>query len=156
METLNRCLRLNDLARETIDEIDRREKSLIPKLEGHGSIGKERETNLNNVSMFTLSRSILLMCMRARDKMSNANALEKGIEFLILTPPICLHCNNFLVKETLNKMLKIMKFLKDIRFIFQQIDPCKLAKIINKTNIVFISSNRIRGIDTLEDLGYRS
>jgi hypothetical protein len=145
MKTLNRGLRLNDFARETIDEIDRCKKSFVPKLERHGSIRKKRETNLDNMSMFTLSGAILLMCMRTRNKVSDANALEKRIEFLILTTPIGLHGNNFLIKETFNKMLKIMKLLKNIRFIFQQIDSCELTEIINKTDIVFISPNRIRG-----------
>jgi hypothetical protein len=41
------------------------EKSFVPKLERHGSKINKGETNLNNVLMFTLSGSILLVRMRA-------------------------------------------------------------------------------------------
>jgi hypothetical protein len=41
---------------------------------------------------------------------------KKGIEFLILCSPVRLHGNNFLIKESLDMMLKITKFLKNIRF----------------------------------------
>jgi hypothetical protein len=91
-------------------------KHLIPVLKRHRSICKERQANFNNMSMFTFSRSVLLMSMRTRHKVRYANFLKERIEFLILSSPVRLHSNNFLIKKTLNMMLKIMKFLKDIRF----------------------------------------
>jgi hypothetical protein len=94
------------------------------------------------MSVFTLSRAILLMRMRTRYKMGDTNFLEEGIEFLILASPVSLHSKNFLIKETLNMMLKIMKFLKHIRFLFQEIYPSELAVIINKTHIVFKTTKR--------------
>jgi hypothetical protein len=44
-----------------------------------------------------------------------------------------------------DKSLKFFEFLKDFRFVFEQINPSKLAKIINETNIIFIPSYGITG-----------
>ncbi len=66
------------------------------------------------------------------------------MEFLIFSTPIGLHSNYFITKEPLNKSLKLMELLKNIRFVFKGIYPSKFAEIINKTNIEFISSNRTR------------
>jgi hypothetical protein len=63
--------------------------------------------------------------------------LKERIEFLVLASPVSLHSKNFLIKETLNMMLKITKFLKHIRFLLKEIYPSELAVIINKTHIVF-------------------
>jgi hypothetical protein len=35
-----------------------------------------------------------------------------------------------------------MKFLKDFRFVFQQVNPRKFTEIIDETNIIIVSSNR--------------
>jgi hypothetical protein len=48
------------------------------------------------------------------------HTLKEGVEFLILATPISLHCKNFLIKEMLNMLLKIAKFLKHIRFFFNR------------------------------------
>jgi hypothetical protein len=63
--------RLNNLARETINQVDSGEKSLIPILKRHRCI-----TN----------------------KMGDSHMLEKGVKFLILVSPIGLHCKDFLIK----------------------------------------------------------
>jgi hypothetical protein len=63
--------------------------------------------------------------------MGNTHTLEKGVKLLILASPVSLHCKDFLIKESLNKIPKNMRFL------FQEIDPSELAIIINKTHIVF-------------------
>jgi hypothetical protein len=51
-----------------------------------------------------------------------------------------LACKDFLVKQSFNKSLKFLKILKDFRFVFEQIDPSKLAIDINKTDIIFITA----------------
>jgi hypothetical protein len=56
--------------------------------------------------MLALSRTILLVRMRTRDKMGDTHTLEKGVKFLKLASPVNLHCKHFLIKETLNKILK--------------------------------------------------
>jgi hypothetical protein len=45
---------------------------------------------------------------------------------------------------TLNHALEVTKTLKNFRFIAQQIDPHKLAKIINETHIIGVPANRSR------------
>ena len=72
----------------------------------------------------------------------DADAFKEGVQPLVLPTPIGLHGNDLAIKETFNMSLKRTKFLKDIRFIFEQIYPAKLAKIIDKTVIVFLSSYR--------------
>jgi hypothetical protein len=62
---------------------------------------------------------------------------------LIFTTPIGLDGKNFLVKQSFNKALEFFELFKDFRFVLKKIDPCKLTKIINKGNIIFIPSNRI-------------
>jgi hypothetical protein len=97
------------------------------------------------MSMFTLSRTVLLMHMRTRHKMRNTHSLKKVVKVLVLVSPIRLHSKNFLVKETLNMLLNITKFLKHIRFFFQKIYPGELAKIINEAHIIFKSTKRFWG-----------
>ena len=100
------------------------------------------EANFHYVTMFSLSRSVLLVCMRTRDVVGDANALKERIQTLILTTLICLHGNNFAIKQSFNMGLKKVKLLKYIRFIFEQIYPTKFAEIIDKTDIVFLPAYR--------------
>ena len=72
--------------------------------------------------------------------MSDANFPKERIEFFIFASPICLNCKNFPIKLSLNKFLEILKNREDIRFELEEINPGKLAIVINKTNIVFIPS----------------
>jgi hypothetical protein len=74
----------------------------------------------------------------------DANLLEKYIEFFILPSPISLHCNNFPIELALNILLKLKKSLMNIRTLFEQIYPDKLAKSINKAYIIGIFSCRER------------
>jgi hypothetical protein len=85
------------------------------------------------------------MSIGAGDMMRNTIALKKCIQSLVLTTLIGLNSKNPLVEEALNKILKITKFLKHLRLVLEQINPSKLTKIINKTDIVFITINRLTG-----------
>jgi glutamyl-tRNA reductase len=71
--------------------------------------------------------------------------VKKGIKLDILATPIRLNNKNFTMKHALNKLLKFMKILKHLRFIMKQINLSKLAKIINKADIVFLATKRING-----------
>ena len=97
---------------------------------------KEGKANLNNMAMLTLSRTILLVCMRARNMMGDTNFLKETIKFFILTTPISLHSDNFPIKLTLNKGLKVEKNLINIRTVLKQINPCKFTEIINEAYII--------------------
>jgi hypothetical protein len=118
---------------------------------------------------FPLDNTILLMGMRARDKMSDSNTIKEATQFLVFTSPIGQHGQDFTIKQTLNMSLKTMKFINDIRPVFKQIVPCKFAKIVDKRNIVTMMSKRRGGwthtsentssrgaLDMLTNLGNRS
>ena len=105
-------------------------------------MSEQRKANFYDVSMFPLGGAVLLMSMRARNMVCDANAFKKGVQPLVLPTPIGLHGNDLTIKQTFNMSLEKTKFFKDIRFIFEQIYPTKLAEIINKTDIVFLPSYR--------------
>jgi hypothetical protein len=71
-----------------------------------------------------------------------SNKLEKRIQGLVLATPVSLHSEDFAIKLPLYKMLKIMKVLKDLRLMPQEINPGELTIIINKAYIVSFASNR--------------
>jgi hypothetical protein len=73
-----------------------------------------------------------------------ANFIKEGLELFIFTSPISLHGNDFSIEESFNKSLKFMKFLKHFRLEFNEINPGKLTKIINKAHVVFIMTIRFR------------
>jgi hypothetical protein len=107
-----------------------------PSIQGHAGMSKERKTNFNYMAMFSFSESILLMSVRTRNMVGDARLLEKA-------PPVRLKCRDLLVKQSFNKILKLLEFMENFRFVLKQIDPSEFAKVINETNIIFISSNRI-------------
>ena len=59
---------------------------------------------------------------------------------MILTTPIGLNCTNLSVEKTLHMSLKDIKNVFDIRFMLKEIDPVMVAIVINKTNIILITS----------------
>ena len=72
--------------------------------------------------------------------MRDANALKEGIQLLIFPSPVS--CENFSIKLAFNHSLEFMKFLKNFRFMTKQINPCKLAEIINEANVITVFANR--------------
>jgi hypothetical protein len=118
-------------------------KGFIPKLEGHGCMSKKCKTGFNYTSMFTLSRPILLVGVRARNLMGNGKRFKKLVmKFLIFPTPIRLHTLNFCVKNTLNMRLKLHKNTLSFRTVMHKINLRELAKIINKAYIIFVAANR--------------
>ena len=97
---------------------------------------------VDNVSMFMLSRSILLMGVRARNMMGNANACEKWVQGLILPSQMGLNSSDFTIKLPLYHILEIMKTAKHFGLMTQQINPSKFAVIINKAHIITMPANR--------------
>jgi hypothetical protein len=85
------------------------------------------------------------MSMRIGNKVSNTNFVKKGVKLFILSSPVGLHGNDFLVKESLNKGLKFMKFLKDFRPELNEINPHKFVVTINKTYVILIATRIFRG-----------
>jgi ABC-type lipopolysaccharide export system ATPase subunit len=84
--------------------------------------------------------------MWPRDMVGNTNFLEERMEFLIFATPIAFHSVDFSAKFSLNQLLKIKKDLVNIGTLFNKINPCELAKIIDKAYIirVFINGGRCR------------
>jgi biotin transporter BioY len=100
-------------------EVDDNKDNHIPIFQWHGSMSKKGETHLHNVAMFTLSGTILLMCMGACDLMRYANILEKGIKFLILPTPVGLNNNDIMIKHVLNKFLKLKEIFRNLIFMME-------------------------------------
>jgi hypothetical protein len=65
--------------------------------------------------MFVFCRSILLMDMRAEDKVRYTNRVKEGIQALILTTPVSLHNNDFLINKSLYNILKFLKIFENLR-----------------------------------------
>jgi hypothetical protein len=76
-------------------------------------MSQKSEPHLHNVAMFTLSNTILLVSMRTRHLVGNANIMKKEIKLLILSTPIRLDRKNLAVKLSLNKALKLNEVFKN-------------------------------------------
>ena len=109
-------------------------------------MSKKRETNFNNVAVFALGRTVLLMSMWARNMMLNAYATKKRVEFFVLPSPVTLDSKNFPIKLTFNEFLKFLEYRENFRFVSKQINPSELAIIIDKTDVIFFSTKRISGM----------
>jgi hypothetical protein len=70
------------------------------------------------MAMFPFCGSVLLMCMWAGNMVINTYSLKERVEALVFTTPISLNSLNLLLKESFNKVLEIMEFCKDFRFVF--------------------------------------
>jgi hypothetical protein len=124
-----------------VNKICRCGEGLIPKFQRQGSMGEQGEAHFDYVVMLALCCSILLMRVWARDMMGDAYTLKEGCKFLVLPSLDGLNGKDFLVEETFQELLKLMKFMKHIRFTFQEINPSKFVEIINEQDIILEFSN---------------
>jgi hypothetical protein len=76
-KTLKGCCEGTNFTRNSIYDICGSKESFVPKFKGHKSTGKERQADFNNVSMFPLGSSFLLMCTWTGNKMSYADFSKK-------------------------------------------------------------------------------
>jgi hypothetical protein len=104
------------------------------------SMSKKRESNFDNMAMFSFGPPILMMNMRTRNMMSNVKLSKERIKLFILPTTICLHDKKIPIKETFNKSLKFLKLLKNLGFKLEKIDPSKLTIVINKTHVILVSA----------------
>jgi hypothetical protein len=74
--------------------------------------------------------------------MGNSKFVKETVDFFIFSTPISLHGDNFPIKFSFNKLLKIQEYLINLRLLFQQIDPNKFIKVINKPYIIAMFANR--------------
>jgi hypothetical protein len=84
---MDRGIIVNYSAGKHVDEICGSKKRFIPKFYGHASMSKKSKANLNNVAMFALSCTVLLMSMRAGKVMSDPLCLKQGVDFNVSPPP---------------------------------------------------------------------
>jgi len=88
---------------------------------------KKGKSSLDNMSMTTFNHAILFMGVRADHTVMNTYCFKIRIEFSIFTTPICLNIFYFQRKLELNKRLKLMKNIKNIRLSNHRIKPDKLC-----------------------------
>ena len=97
---------------------------------------EKRETSLNNVSVFSLKKTILFRCMRARslmeDAIRGAKCLKGSISVFITI--ICSKNFDFGRILIFNKSSKMLKHKENFMLMFQQKEPCKTSTIINKND----------------------
>jgi hypothetical protein len=108
-------------------------------------MSEKSETSFDYMAVFALSGTVLLMCVGARYSMHNTKVREEFVELNVLATPIRLNMYNFMIQKTLNMPLELKEHLKYIRFLFEEIQPCKTTIGINKTDIIFVSTNRNLG-----------
>ena len=68
---------LKNLCRQSIKEIDCRNKCIPPEFKWHGCFGQKSETKIYNMSMLALSPPLLLVCMRTGMTKVNAKGVKK-------------------------------------------------------------------------------
>jgi hypothetical protein len=68
---------VDDTRWSSVDEVGSHKIRLITKLQRHASLGKKGEPNFYNVMMLAFYNTILLVCMRTRHTMCNANASKE-------------------------------------------------------------------------------
>lgn len=95
------------------------------------------------MTVLALGRTVLLVRIGTGNVVFNPNALKEGIEALVFPTPIRLHSFDFSICQAFNKFLEILKLSKNLRFMFKEIDPSELAKVIDETNIINFITNRI-------------
>jgi hypothetical protein len=67
------------------------------------------------------------------------------MEPMIFSSPVRLNPFDFMVKEELNMFLKFEKYILNLGFGMKEIDPSEFSEIIDKTHIVFKTTNRRYG-----------
>jgi hypothetical protein len=81
-------------------------------------MSKERQICFSDVMMFMLSRAILLICVWTGNMVGDVELGEEGAKLMLFASPICLNGKNLVIKSSLDKSPKFLKFLKYLRFKF--------------------------------------
>jgi hypothetical protein len=106
-------------------------------------MSEEGKIHLHDVAMLTLGIPILLMGVWTRHEMGDAIGPKIGVETLIFTTLIGLNDNDLSLKQPFHKLLKFKEIFRHLGFMAKQINPCKLAIIINETHIILLIANRV-------------
>jgi hypothetical protein len=68
--------------------------------------------------------------------MLDAKCGEVSVEALVLSTPVALNGEDFLVEKSFDMCLKLNQDPMNIRFVLNGIDPREVSKVINEANIV--------------------
>jgi hypothetical protein len=117
------CWGPESLASKLIDQVTSTHKCIIPKSKWDRTMGKQGKTGFDDMMVFCLCNTILLMGVRTGNTMVNSYRPEIGIEMLIFPSPITLNSQDLGTKKMLNMSLKLKKYTIDITFIFDHVDP---------------------------------
>jgi hypothetical protein len=79
-------------------------------------MGKKGKNHLQNVAMFVLGSTILLMSVGLGNSMRGANVAKEGIKLLIFSTPIGLDSEDLSIKLSFNQALKFKEIFKHLRF----------------------------------------
>jgi hypothetical protein len=82
----------------------------------------------------------MLRCVWETHTVRNPGALEIAMKFVIFTTPVRLDNPNLCVQKALNMCLKRIENLLNIRLVLKEVDPTKTRIIIDKTNIIFVTT----------------
>jgi hypothetical protein len=118
-QELKGCLHIKEPSGISINQKTRSGKGITPKAKRHRCMSKKCEASFNDVAVLALNRTVLLMCMWARNAMRNPKFAKEGVEVAIFTTPIRLNMNNFVAKESLDMKLELHKHIKHISFAFK-------------------------------------
>ena len=95
---------------------------------------------LDQMMVFALGNIVLLGCMWTRHKVGDAHALKVAVEFVVFTTPIGLNTLDFIIQKAFDMSLKVAENLLNIRLVFEQINLGKARVVINKANIILVTS----------------
>jgi hypothetical protein len=79
-------------------------------------MSKKGKNHLQNMAMFALGSTILLMSVGLGNSMRGANAAKEGIKLLIFSTPIGLDSEDLSIKLSFNQALKFKEIFKHLRF----------------------------------------
>jgi hypothetical protein len=68
--------------------------------------------------------------------------IKKCVEVVILTTPIGLNMENFMLEKAFDMRLELNEHIEHIRFAFEEIKPSKSTMGINKTDIIVVTTNK--------------
>ena len=74
--------------------------------------------------------------------MRDAGVVKIFVKVSILTTTIGLHALNFGIEKKLNIFLKAKEDMFNVGFLNDRKEPSVLGKVIDKTDVVFVSTNR--------------
>jgi hypothetical protein len=79
-------------------------------------MGKKDKNHLQNVAMFALGSTILLMSVGLGNSMRGADVVKEGIKLIIFPTPIGLDSEDLSIKLSFNQALKFKEIFKHLRF----------------------------------------